>query len=356
MENTIYPHIFKALMKRQHINQQELADRSRVGIATIKRICSGKGSPKGQRPHTLKSLAKALRVKPEDLIAAELPSPEEGEHLKSSVMLKASISRQTDLSYQTVEAMYGIPRSAQIEMAPLFAALIAEASLKWRLEKLGTLGAVSEKLNDIHADNPLLSSAFARVWEAEKIEEQSINDRDVLGLGALKRLEETLEDALSDLDTNYLGDIDYKLPCEWVSPFLVFLRDYTKSFAKADIKVEMGDHEDNPQIPSGIAEYRVGTNFIDEICGEDRWARIAIEFGHVSLSSIPKELFSPAKAKERQDFIASQMTDDQRWAHAKLKVEECDSFFGRNQADDGSQAVDDESIQIMIESINEGGF
>ncbi|WP_353207754.1 helix-turn-helix transcriptional regulator [Sphingorhabdus sp.] len=354
MENTIYPHIFKGLMKRQNINQLELADRSRVGIATIKRICSGKGSPKGQRPHTLKSLAKALRVKPEELIAAELPKLEEGEHLKSSVMMKASISRQTDLSYQTVEAMYGIPRSAQIEMAPLFAALIAEASLKWRLEKLGTLGAVSDKLNDIHADNPLLSSAFARVWEAEKIEKQSISERDVFGHGALKRLEETFEDALSDLDTNYLCDIDYKLPREWLSPFLVFLRDYAKSFAQADIKVEMGDHEDNPQIPSGIAEYRVGTNFIEEICGEDRWARIAIEFGHVSLSSIPKELFSPAKAKDRQDFIASQMTDDQRWAHAKSKVEEYDAVFGRNEAEDGSQTVDDERIKIMVKIIDEG--
>jgi len=355
MENTIYPHIFKALMRRQNINQLELADRSGVGIATIKRICSGKGAPKGQRPHTLKSLAKALRVKPKELIAPELPSFEEGEHLKSSVMLKASISRQTDLSYQTVEAMYGIPRSAQIEMAPLFTALIAEASLKWRLEKLGTLSAVSDKLNNIHADNPLLSSAFARVWEAEKIEKQSINERDVLGHGALKRLEETFEDALSDLDTSYLCDIDYKLPCEWVSPFLVFLRDYTKSLAQADIKIEMGDDEGNPQIPSGIAEYRVGTKFIDEICGENAWARIAVEFGHISLSSIPKELLSPAMATKRQAYIASQMTDDKRWAHAKSQVEEYDTIFGRDQAEDGSQTADDESIKIMVESIDERG-
>jgi hypothetical protein len=51
MENTIYPHVFKGLMKRQNIKQLELADRSRVGIATIKRICSGKGAPKGCQWH-----------------------------------------------------------------------------------------------------------------------------------------------------------------------------------------------------------------------------------------------------------------------------------------------------------------
>ena len=44
MEAAIYPEVLKALMARQKLTQQALADLSKVGIATIKRVCSGKVS------------------------------------------------------------------------------------------------------------------------------------------------------------------------------------------------------------------------------------------------------------------------------------------------------------------------
>ncbi|GHA07424.1 helix-turn-helix domain-containing protein [Novosphingobium arvoryzae] len=375
MEATIHPQVFKALMERQKLTQQGLADLSSVGIATIKRICSGKDSPKGKRSHTLKALAKALRVEVDILTACELPPSEEDEHLKSYVTIKAPVSRQTDLSFQAVEAMYGISRSAQIAMAPLFAALIAEASLKWRKERLQALGAIADQLDAIRGDNPLLQGSFARAWGAEKIEKQSIESKDVFGHSALKRLEEESQLASSDFDSNYDYDLDARLPYEWVSPFLVFLKDYAGSFAQPDIKIELGDDEGNPQIPSGIADYRIGADFIDEICGDNKWARIAIEFGHVSLRDIPKELLSPERASERQAYLASQMTDEKRWEHAKSRIEEHMAYLearrlarleaGMDQDDNEADAslfgngpfeVTDELIRHEIKIIDEWGL
>lgn len=370
MEATINPEVFKTLMARQKLSQQGLADLSAVGIATIKRICSGKDSPKGQRHHTLAALAKALRVDVEVLTASELPPSEEDQHLKSFITIKAPVSRQTDLSYQAVEAIYGISRSAQMAMAPLFTALIAEASLKWRKGRLEKLGSVADNLEAVRGDNPLLGLAFARIWEAEKIEKRSIEQKDVLGFGALKILGEEADFASSDFDNNYL-DVINPVPEEWVSPFLLFLRDYLGSMSNADIKIELSGEDGNPQIPNGIAEYRIGKDFIDEVCGDNSWARIAIEFGHVALSNIPKELLSREMALERQAYLAAQMSDEKRWAHAKSRVEEVTSYLeakrlsyleARLEVDDADRAlfgdgpyvVTDELIKNELEIIDQG--
>lgn len=54
----------KSIRERQHLTQQELADRSGISVRTIQRIESGT-DPKGQ---TLKILARNLEVKEEDLV------------------------------------------------------------------------------------------------------------------------------------------------------------------------------------------------------------------------------------------------------------------------------------------------
>jgi len=318
MITIIHPNVIKGLMHRQKLTQKALADKSGVGIATIKRICSGKDMSKGQRRHTLATLAKALRVEESVLAADNLPPSEDDEHLKSFVPIKALVRRQTDLSFQAVEAIYGISRSAQIAMAPLFAALVAEASLKWRKDRLTALGLVADQLNAIRGDNAMLLGAMARACEAETIEKQSIAKKDVLGKNAVKRLLDECESALTDLDFGY----DLTWPDQSVSPFLIFLKDFAASFPKMDIQIETGDEDGNPQIPSGIVGYSVGTDLIHEICGDNAWARIAVEFGHVSLCDVPKELLGPERSAERQAHLASQVTAEKRWEHAKTRVED----------------------------------
>jgi transcriptional regulator with XRE-family HTH domain len=353
METIIHPHVLKGLMARQNLTQQALADKSRIGIATIKRICSRKGMPKGQRRHTLAELSKALGVEEAALTATDLPPSKEDEHLKSLVQLKEPINRQTDLSFQAVEAMYGISRSAQIAMAPLFTALIAEASLKWRQDRLETLGTIADRLDAIRADNPLLTGAFARAWEAEKIEKQSIENKDVLGHRALKRLEEEFELASSEFDSQYNYDLDAKLPYEWISPFLVFLKDYAGSFAQPDIKIELGDEEGNPRMLNGAAEYRIGEAFIDAICSESSWARIAIEYGHVAINEIPPDLLEEGKAKERLVLLKSRLSEDDRKRHARRELEALSEY--RVWTGEGEPLeVNDASIQRWIDYMDKG--
>lgn len=371
MEAAIYPEVLKALMARQKLTQQALADLSKVGIATIKRVCSGKDAPKGQRLHTLKKLAEALKVPVDVLTASELPPADEDQHLKSFVTVKAPVSRQTDLSYQAVEAIYGIPRSAQIAMAPLFAALIAEASLKWRTDRLKKLGSVVDNLETVRGDNFLLGLAFVRMWEAEKIEKQSIEQKDVLGFGVFEILRDFTDTASPDFYIDS-GDFINSSPNEWISPFLLFMKDYSSLMAGADIKIELSDENGNPQIPSGIAEYRIGEDFIDRICGDNSWARIAIEYGHIALSEIPKELLSPGMATERQVYLAAQMSDEKRWTHAKSRVEDRMSYLeakrlsyleARIETDDadpvrfgeGPYVATDDLIRIELEILDEWG-
>jgi transcriptional regulator with XRE-family HTH domain len=359
METKIHPHVIKGLMGKRGLNQQALADRSGVSLSTIKRICGGKEMAKGLRHHTVSQLAKHLRVSEDELTAPDTQSSQqkssqeqENEHLNSSVRLKASISRQNDLSFQAVEAIYGISRKAQITMAPLFAALIAEASLKWRQERLDALGAVAERLEVIRGDNPLLNAAFSHAWEAEKIELRSIEAKDVLGHQALRELNELFEVAGTDFGLLMNHDVPNRLPHELVSPFLAFLQDFASSFTGSDIKVELGDENDDPQIPNGVAEYRVGESLFAAIIGESVWAKLAIEFGHVRLADIASDLKDPAKREDLVNFFRDRTPHEQRVAWAQEQLE----FLNEWRAAAGEEPLipTEELINEAVSRLEEG--
>jgi transcriptional regulator with XRE-family HTH domain len=377
MSDTISAETLKNLRNKRKLSQGDLVritaeNRKPVSPSTIKRIEDAKQHRRALHPSTIKALAGALGVTVGELTGKSSSPGTVQEHLSSYIPLRDKIDRQTDLSYQAVEAIYGIPRSAQIAMAPLFAALLAEASLKWRKERLEALGSIADRLDDLRGDNPLLLGAFARAWEAAKIEKESLDSQDVLGHRALKRLEEEWELASATLDHVGNYELGEKLPEEWVSPFLLFLKNYGGSFEKSHIKIEIGDEVGSPRMPNGVAEYRVGEAFIDEICGENDWARIAIEHGHFALADIPKELLSPDKSDERQAFLASQVTDDKKREHAKSRVEQRMSYLeARRQArlehgldSDGADAamfwegpfvVTDDLIEEELAILNNGG-
>lgn len=330
METSVQPEVIKKLMHRKGLTQQALADKAGIGIATIKRICSGAETVKGQRRHTLSKLAKALGVSEERLTGAEtLPEEEEeedNEHLKTLVKFKASISRQNDLSFQAVEAIYGISRSAQVAMAPLFAALMAEASLKWRQERLDSLSLIADRLDVVRGDNPLLNAAFSHAWEAEKIEQRSITAKDVMGHHALKELDKLFEVAGTGFCLLMDHDVPHKLPHEVASPFLAFLQDFASSFTGSDIKVELEDEDGNPQMLTGVADYRVGENLFAAIIGESVSAKLALEFGHVALADIPCDLKDPAKRDELLKFCKDRIPHEQRVAWVQDRLEMLNEF------------------------------
>lgn len=331
MKNTIQPSILKKLMSRQNLTQQALADLTvanhmPVGLATIKRICSPKGAPVKQRANTIASLAKALKVEHQTLTAGEAPANEPDDPLVAYVTMKARVTRNVELSYQSVEAIYGISHSAQVAMAPLFAALIAEASLKWRQERLETIGSIANKLENLRGDNPLLNGAFSRIWEAEKIEQRSIEKKDVRGQRALIELAEMYELAGTEFSVFMNHDASNLLPSEWVSPFSIFLQEYAKTFENAQIEIRTDIDDERARKSDGLPDYRVGQQLIDGICGKSKWAKRAIEDGYISINEIPKNLLGAEQTKERITFLKSRISQSERTAIAIKEIERLNEF------------------------------
>lgn len=332
MSNIIQPEVLKKLMKRQRLTQRALADltagtQARVSLATIKRICSPKGQPAQQRTNTIEGLARALKVTAETLMGEDAPARDDGDALSAYVTLKTQVTRDVDLSFQSVEAIYGIPRSAQVAMAPLFAALIAETSLKWRQERLEAVGSIADKLDSLRGDNPLLNGAFSRAWEAEKVEQQSIEKKDVLGHHALKELEELFGLSSRGFGSLMNHDVPNLLPEEWGSPFCAFLKDYANGFGETQIEIKTDRYDESNRMSDGMLDYRVGQQLIDEICGDSTWARRAIEGGYISINEIPNELLGTEQIKPRLEFLKSQIPEAERIDMARQEIEMLNEFI-----------------------------
>lgn len=331
MSNIIQAVVLKRFMDQRHLSQQALADltaanHTPVSLATIKRICSLKRRPARQRTNTIAALAKALNVNPEILTGDDAPALDKGDPLNVYVPVKEQVTRTVELSFQSVEAIYGIPRSAQVAMAPLFAALIAETSLKWRKERLEEVGSIADKLDSLRGDNPLLNGAFSRTWEAEKVEQQSIEKKDVLGHHALKELEELFELSSKGFGSLMNHDVPDLLPWEWASPFSAFLKDYAKGFGKTQIEIQPEQYDDSSRMSAGVLNYRIGQQLIDEICNDSTWARHAIERGYISINEIPKELMGTEQIKSRLDFLKSQIPEAERINMARQELEMLNEF------------------------------
>lgn len=356
MSNIIQPAVLKSLMDKRGLTQQALADltaanHTPVSLATIKRICGLKRRPARQRAYTIAALAKVLKVAPETLTGDDAPALDKSDPLDVYVTVKAQVTRNVELSFQSVEAIYGIPRSAQMAMAPLFAALIAEASLKWRKERLEEVGSIADKLDSLRGDNPLLNGAFSRTWEAEKVEQQSIERKDVLGHYALKELEELFE--LSSKGFGFLMDHDVPnlLPWEWASPFSAFLKDYSKGFGKAQIEIQPDRYDDSSRMSDGVLYYRIGEQLIDEICGGSRSARRAIENGFVNINQIPSELMHPQKLADRIAFIRASISEADLVEMTNQEIEMINAF----RKISGKEPIDvtDELIASILKSWDE---
>lgn len=348
MDTSINPQTLKELRKRRKLTQDTLADISGISIATIKRIESGAQNKNGNRYKVIKDLAKALEVDPDSLLSPDEPAKTDDDHLRAKVIVKETISRSTELSFQTVEAIYGISRSAQITMAPLFAAMIAEASLEWRRQRLKKLSDAANVLDDIRSDNPLLNGAFFRAWESEKIEAWSIDERDVLGHRAFERLK-NLQDAQSEFDADPAKDAFPFLPEEWASPLLTFLEQQLASIAQSPIEIERLNPEERP-MADGTVDYRIGATVLDQIWGSSIWARMAVEYGYANINQIPERLRGRGKDAERQAYLSSLVPITAKREFAKNWLEEINALWPERACE-----VSEDNISRAVEQFDKEG-
>ncbi len=303
---TISPQVLKTLRKQANLSQQGLAEISRVSKPTIARIELGKNSA---NTTTIERLAKALKVKPEEL--ADNPKKDgesrEGERQASGYRtLKLTVQNATALSFRMVELKYGLSQAQQIHLAPLFAALMAEASLVWRKKKIKKAWEAIDNLGAVVSGHPGFVIAAHRARQPLEIEQDSIDKGDVLG--------DKFWDDSPDFDND--GE-------RWLNPFSRYLQHLTKVVDSPFIEFYWAeDHFSTEWTTSvGYSEwttsvgfsgddellYSLGETELARLTGFDHWAETALLDFHIDIADIPAELWGGDATAERLAWLKRQI-------------------------------------------------
>ena len=291
----IHPEILKTLRKRAGLSQQALADttqgRNKVGIATIKRIETVEGTYE-TRPRIAEGLAQALGVsvqdlseEPRDVRAAERTLRSWGYR-----RIKALLDSKTALAFDMVERLYGISPQQQIDMAPLFTALLAEGSLTWRREQLGVIDEAVEKLDTVGSSSGHLHFAYAAGTEnGSRVERKSIEKRDLFGLYLLE----------NGWQLSFPGD-------EEVNPIAAYLRHFAQKVGAKEVAIE------EEAVDGAFPNYWIAEDEIEAITGGSNLARHAMSRGHARIKDIPEDLLGEDRKDDRIAWMVSRIPEKER--------------------------------------------
>jgi len=260
---TINANALKRARDKSRVSQEALAQIAGVSKKTIARIESGKVKPNA---NTTKRLAEALKV--DASILAKEPKPED---FKSDLadpgyqLLGSYVGAGTVLAYQVVEHLYKIDQRTQLRMAPLFTALLAEASLKWRRDKLDALENARREMTWLSNAHLSENDSLAKVVE---VESTSISARDLFGVF---------------FDFYQIG----LLPGD--NPFFDFLLDFKNNF-----NVELVEIFNDPE--AELPEYQFTDSIIHELTDGDPLAEFALARGYAKISDYPAVLIDDLPA------------------------------------------------------------
>lgn len=306
MSTPIHPSALKGYRTRKHWTQKQLAEATRgknkVSEPTIKRIESEKDGLYAANDRVAEALAKALGVNVEKL---SQPPSDEKEHEASLLKfgyrpLRTMLNGEEALAFQVVQHIYGIPVHSQIEMAPLFAALLAEASLAWRRERVGEIEEAANRLMTLGDGHFAFANAAYRSLEGAKAERESIAKRDLFGA--------------------HVGDDAFDLGYDPSrnNPFADFLDHLAKKVGATSVSFER-DH--GWKTSEGMPDYRIGKDYIEYLTGGDHYAKHAFLRGHVRLKDIPTDLLGDEKKAERIEWMVARIPKDEL---VKQKIEKAE--------------------------------
>ena len=294
----IDPKRLSHLRKEKGWSRPQLFGRSGITVRTIQRLESESESQRYQKSqeHTVNSLAKALDVKP-GVLTGELPLPKSDKvpaYDPSPVRMGAQIAPKARLAYDLVKIRYGVSATDIINMAPLFFALLAEGSLAWRREKLKEAYEAIDRLEQIDGFwRGGLSGAESYMEEGTAAEENSIDKADMFG-------EHLFSDASILMDDFFDPSTD--------NPFASYL-----CKLKAELDIPGVVHVDSDDLmfgsPLKFPDYDICRDELDGIANDSRWAKMALESGHVRLSEIPEELMAEDAGEERAKWLEDKLPD-----------------------------------------------
>ncbi len=325
MATPIHPKALKSLRERKRWTQEQLAEATkgpnRVSLPTIKRIESTKEGAYPANDRVAEALAKVVGVKIDEL--SQPPSEEADREASLREFgyrpLRTMLDAETALAFNMVQHIYGIPIRSQIEMAPLFAALLAEGSLAWRRKRVEAIEESSAHLQELGGGHCAFVYATWRVDEGAAEERESIEERDLFGV----RASEQAFDCGYDRSTN--------------NPFA----DYLEMFAQeAQAKTITFDKDFGWKTSEGLPTYRIGADIISQLTGEDPDAEYALLRRYVRIKDIPDDLLGDEKEAERVAWMIGRIPEDEL-AQRRAEREELFALLGDLDVADSTQAPDE---------------
>jgi transcriptional regulator with XRE-family HTH domain len=308
---TINPQTLKKLRDREGMSQEALAELARISKKTIARIETEKVKPNS---NSTKKIARALKVEASDL-AKDYSDLEKSIREVDSVggrWAGTYVSRQTDLAFQLVEHLYGIDERTQILMAPMFAALLAEASLKLRRDKLDALEAARHQIRSLCSGH--LSAALGALESGKALGAlESGKDEEGDSLGEIVEIERTSierRDVLG-IQFNDIGVILEKYSGifeepDVVDPLSAFLHEFAaRSGVDLDEFLVAFDNEGPP-------EYRITPAMFEKLTGGQRWAEYALMHGYARIRDIPWQFEFGDKTAARAEWLAARVPPEVR--------------------------------------------
>lgn len=296
MPTPIYPEALKAYRTRKHWTQEQLADATRgpykVSLPTIKRIESAKDNTYLANDRVAKGLAKALGISVEDLAKGPSETGDHEESLRKSGYrpLRTMIDAEAALAFNMVQHLYGVSVRSQIEMAPLFATLLAEGSLAWRRKRVDSIEEAADRLMSLGGGHFSFAHAAYRAQDGAADERASIEKRDLFG--------------------EHVGNDTFDLGFDPSvnNPFA----DYLQVFAsEAEAKTVTFMKDFGWKTSEGLPAYRIGADIIEQLTAGDPDAEYALLRGHARLKDIPEELRSDDKEVERVAWMIARIPDEE---------------------------------------------
>jgi len=178
----VNPFILQKLRRRKNWSQDRLAEMATVNKQTISRI--ERGEQDNTRENTIKQLARALGVEPDDLTQAALtPESSQTEPIRRGTQSGFGVSDAAHNFLYLISKRYFIKPWQVMELAPLLFCWAAEMSLRERRERLRKLEEACETARRLETEMAHLPPANLKYSE-EKIaaESSSVDAHDIFGM------------------------------------------------------------------------------------------------------------------------------------------------------------------------------
>ena len=288
----IHPEKLVTLRTEAKLTAEALAEKAKVGRATITRIENGK--TESSHKVTVARIAAALRCSEEAL--ATPPEPDKNRSLFGDRFpIAQEMSGPTHNALVLTALRYGETAETILELAPLLFDLVARESLKVRRERLAKLREHRATVASMEAEFSHLAGRLFCDWRAEEIEgveEKALRKNDVRG-------ETILHD--TDIEDYYFPN-DYDEECD--NPFIVHLRD---RFGQLEDGKELPEIEAWPRWRSPA--YETCRREALAIAGGEEDLAAAIVDGAIRIASIPKHLRGSDAIDERKAWMRDRISE-----------------------------------------------